>query len=94
MHFIIPCLTWAGLEMVALFSTDQDPEPEVIGEKQTLMDTAIGGRENTLWNEYIARGTYDLATDTQTQIAHQTIYHDAARPSHLVLPLSPRPGAE
>jgi len=32
----------------------------------------------------------DPATDTQTRVAQQTIYHDASHPSHIVLPLIPR----
>ena len=31
----------------------------------------------------------DFATDTQTQIAQQTVYHDAQRPSRLLLPVLP-----
>jgi predicted acyl esterase len=31
----------------------------------------------------------DPATDTDIQVAHQTLYHDAQHPSHLVLPVIP-----
>ena len=41
-----------------------------------------------LWDRNTNTGN-DPATDTQTKVAHQTIYHDAARPSHLVLPVIP-----
>jgi putative CocE/NonD family hydrolase len=32
-----------------------------------------------------------IATETQTQVARQTIYHDLANPSRLILPVIPRP---
>lgn len=41
-----------------------------------------------LWDRNTNTGN-DPATDTQTKVARQTIYHDAARPSHLVLPVIP-----
>ena len=39
-----------------------------------------------LWDRNTNTGN-DPATDTETRIAHQTIYHDAERPSHLLLPI-------
>jgi putative CocE/NonD family hydrolase len=41
-----------------------------------------------LWDRNLNTGN-DPATDTEMRVAHQTIYHDAARPSHLVLPVIP-----
>lgn len=38
-----------------------------------------------LWDRNTNSGN-DPATDTQTKVARQTIYHDAAHPSHIVLP--------
>lgn len=31
----------------------------------------------------------EIATDTETRIAHQTVFHDAERPSHVLLPVIP-----
>ena len=31
-----------------------------------------------------------VGKERRKQIAHQTIYHDAAHPSHIVLPIQPR----
>ena len=39
-----------------------------------------------LWDRNTNTGN-DPATDKQTKIANQTIYHDRMRPSHLVLPI-------
>ena len=39
-----------------------------------------------LWDRNLNTGE-DPATDTNMVIAHQTIYHDIAHPSHLVLPV-------
>jgi putative CocE/NonD family hydrolase len=39
-----------------------------------------------LWDRNTNTGG-DPPTDTQTKVARQTIYHDTARPSHLVLPV-------
>lgn len=39
-----------------------------------------------LWDRNLNTGN-DAATDTQPRVARQTIYHDAGRPSHLVLPI-------
>jgi hypothetical protein len=41
-----------------------------------------------LWDRNLNTGN-DPATDTDMQVAHQTIYHDADHPSHLVLPVIP-----
>jgi putative CocE/NonD family hydrolase len=30
-----------------------------------------------------------IATDTEVRVAHQTVFHDAERPSHVVLPVIP-----
>ena len=43
-----------------------------------------------LWDRNLNTGN-DPATDTEMTVAHQTLYHDAARPSHLVLPIVARP---
>jgi len=46
-----------------------------------------------LWDRNTNTGN-DPATDTQTRVAQQTIYHDASHPSHIILPLirqAPRP---
>ncbi|MBX3071047.1 MAG: CocE/NonD family hydrolase [Thermomicrobiales bacterium] len=32
----------------------------------------------------------DIASETEMRVANQTIFHDAARPSHLILPVIPR----
>jgi putative CocE/NonD family hydrolase len=40
-----------------------------------------------LWDRNLNTGN-DPATDTQPQIAHQTIYHDPQRPSHIILPVN------
>ena len=40
-----------------------------------------------LWDRNTNTGG-DPATDTETTTAHQTIYHDQQRPSHILLPLS------
>jgi putative CocE/NonD family hydrolase len=42
-----------------------------------------------LWDRNTNTGN-DPATDTQTKVALQTIYHDRARPSHVALPVIPR----
>ncbi len=42
-----------------------------------------------LWDRNTNTGN-DPATDTQIKVARQTIHHDAAHPSHLVLPIIPR----
>ena len=42
-----------------------------------------------LWDRNTNTGN-DPATDTENKIAHQTIYHDAERPSHILLPIVPR----
>ena len=42
-----------------------------------------------LWDRNTNTGN-DPATDTQTKVAHQTIYHDTMHPSHIVLPMIPR----
>ncbi|MDA0232683.1 MAG: CocE/NonD family hydrolase, partial [Chloroflexi bacterium] len=35
-----------------------------------------------------------IATDTDIRVAHQTVFHDAGHPSHLLLPVIPAiPGA-
>jgi len=39
-----------------------------------------------LWDRNTNTGN-NPATDTQTKVAHQTIYHDTAHPSHLLLPI-------
>lgn len=39
-----------------------------------------------LWDRNTNTGN-DPATDTQTRVAKQTVYHDSTRPSHLVLPI-------
>lgn len=39
-----------------------------------------------LWDRNLNTGN-DPATDTQMAVAHQTIYHGAERPSHIVLPV-------
>ena len=31
-----------------------------------------------------------VATDTEWKIAHQTIYHESQRPSHVMLPVLPK----
>ena len=31
-----------------------------------------------------------IATDSEIRVAHQTVYHDAMRPSCLILPVIPR----
>lgn len=41
-----------------------------------------------LWDRNLNTGN-NPATDTEMQLAHQTIYHDAAHPSHLLLPVIP-----
>lgn len=41
-----------------------------------------------LWDRNLNTGN-DPAADTDMQVAHQTIYHDADHPSHLVLPVIP-----
>ena len=41
-----------------------------------------------LWGRNTNTGN-DPATDTKTKVAHQTIYHDKDRPSHIVLPIVP-----
>lgn len=41
-----------------------------------------------LWDRNTNTGN-NPATDTQTELAHQTIYHDENHPSHLVLPVLP-----
>ena len=41
-----------------------------------------------LWDRNTNTGN-NPATDTQTKVARQTIYHDTDRPSHLVLPIVP-----
>ena len=41
-----------------------------------------------LWDRNTNTGS-NPATDTETKVAHQTIYHDTSRPSHLVLPVIP-----
>ncbi len=40
-----------------------------------------------LWDRNTNTGN-DPATDTETKVAHQTIYHDAVHPSHIVLPIT------
>ncbi|MBC8872637.1 MAG: CocE/NonD family hydrolase [Planctomycetes bacterium] len=42
-----------------------------------------------LWDRNTNTGN-NPATDTQTKVARQTIFHDAERPSHIVLPVAPR----
>ena len=39
-----------------------------------------------LWDRNLNTG-HDPATDTEMRVANQTVYHDAARPSHIVLPV-------
>ena len=41
-----------------------------------------------LWDRNTNTGN-DSATDTQTRVARQTIYHDTPHPSHVVLPIIP-----
>ena len=41
-----------------------------------------------LWDRNLNTGN-NPATDTEMIVAHQTIYHDAERPSHLILPVIP-----
>ncbi len=41
-----------------------------------------------LWDRNLNTGN-DPATDTEMQVAQQTIYHDAAHPSHIALPIIP-----
>lgn len=41
-----------------------------------------------LWDRNTNTGN-DPSTDAQTVVAEQTIFHDAARPSHLILPIVP-----
>jgi hypothetical protein len=43
-----------------------------------------------LWDRNTNTGN-DPATDAQTNVAHQTIYHDTERPTHIVLPIVRRP---
>jgi putative CocE/NonD family hydrolase len=45
-----------------------------------------------LWDRNTNTGN-NPATDTQTEVAHQTIYHDATHPSHILLPITSQPGA-
>ncbi len=40
-----------------------------------------------LWDRNTNTGN-DPATDTQIQVAHQIVYHDAGHPSHIVLPIT------
>ncbi|MEO6908912.1 MAG: CocE/NonD family hydrolase, partial [Abditibacteriaceae bacterium] len=42
-----------------------------------------------LWARNLNTGE-PYATGTQMQVAHQTIYHDTAHPSHIILPLIPQ----
>lgn len=44
-----------------------------------------------LWDRNLNTGD-NLAIDTRPQVAQQTIYHDHARPSHILLPIIPPPG--
>jgi len=39
-----------------------------------------------LWDRNLNTGN-DPATDTEMQVAHQTIFHDSLRPSHIILPV-------
>jgi putative CocE/NonD family hydrolase len=32
-----------------------------------------------------------IPTDTESKVAHQTVYHDQLRPSHVALPVMPKP---
>jgi len=41
-----------------------------------------------LWDRNLNTGN-DPATDTEMQVAEQAVYHDAERPSHIVLPVIP-----
>lgn len=41
-----------------------------------------------LWDRNTNTGN-DPTTDRQTRVAHQTVCHDASRPSHIILPLIP-----
>jgi putative CocE/NonD family hydrolase len=45
-----------------------------------------------LWDRNTNTGN-DPATDTQTRVAHQIVYHDAAHPSHILLPIIPQQDA-
>lgn len=47
---------------------------------------AITSSSFPLWDRNLNTGN-DPATDTHMLVAHQTIYHDAEHPSHLVLPI-------
>ena len=42
-----------------------------------------------LWDRNTNTGN-DPATETQTKVAQQTVYHDATRPSHILLPVIPQ----
>ncbi len=41
------------------------------------------------WDPNLNTG-HPIGMDAEVQVAHQTIYHDAAHPSHILLPLIPR----
>jgi putative CocE/NonD family hydrolase len=44
-----------------------------------------------LWDRNLNTGG-DPATDTEPQIAEQTVYHDPVHPSHILLPIIPPRG--
>lgn len=42
-----------------------------------------------LWDRNPNTG-HDQGMDTELQVAHQTVYHNRQRPSHILLPVIPR----